>query len=89
MRVKFDLGENRHVKLIIHSLKNENFEIDNASYTLTKVGNTEEESSGPCMIYDHEIDSVISPNEKGVYHLKITYKILDETLIDIVEVMVT
>lgn len=89
MKVRFELGENRHVKLLIHSLKNENFEIDSASYSLVKSDEKIEESAGPCTIYEHTIDSVISPQKRGVYLLKVTYQILDEILIDIVEVQVT
>lgn len=88
MELKFDIGENRHVKLLIHSTKDENFVIDTASYSLTKVGEEEQEATGPCMIYDHVIDTVISPKETGIYHLKITYKITDEILIEVIEIMV-
>lgn len=89
MKIIFEIGENRHVKLQIHSIKKQDFSILDASYELTKLGSTEPESTGNCTVYEHVIDSVISPKEKGIYHLKVTYHILDETLIDIVEVQVT
>lgn len=88
MTVVFDYGEVRHVKLRIHSCKNENFEIVSASYTLTVAGETEPEDSGLCIILGHTLDMVINPKKKVRYLLKITYYIGDETLIDTVEVRV-
>lgn len=41
-----------------------------------------------CAIYDHVIDTVISPKKIGAYKLKITYHIADEILIEILTVMV-
>lgn len=86
MKLKIDLGENRHVRLLIHSKKQEDFVIDTASYVLEKNGIIEAE--GACMIIDHIIDTVINPEEAGIYVLRIKYMIADETLIDVIEVMV-
>ena len=61
--------------------KNEKFEIQSASYEFTDDdGNIE--SSGVCSIYEHQIDMVLEPKHKGDYLLKVTYKILDETLVE-------
>lgn len=46
------------------------------------------ESNGSCNIYNHLIDTVIAPQEKGEYRLIITYKIADEVLIESVKVWV-
>lgn len=88
MKVRFDLGETQHVKLKVHCLKHDNFVIEHAKYDLIKNGCNVPESSGICTIQDHIIDTVITPLEKAPYRLKITYNILDETLIDVVEVVV-
>lgn len=88
MTILFDFGEVRHVKLRIHSCKNENFEIISASYALTLVGENEPEDSGECIIYTHTLDMVINPKKKARYLLKVTYYIGDETLIETVEVRV-
>lgn len=83
----FDFGERRHVMIDVYSCKSESFEIQSASYEfLDDVGNVE--SSGACSIYEHQIDTVIEPKRKGHYTLKITYKILDETLIEIIGITV-
>lgn len=88
MIVAFDLGENRHVKLRIHSVKNDLFEIKNASYVLYKKDSEEPEDSGSSNIYEHIIDTVICPKELGEYVLKITYHIADEVLIENIKVLV-
>lgn len=88
MSIRFDFGERKHVQLLIHSVKNDNFVILDASYTLIKKRTGVTESQGPCEINDHIIDTIISPQEKGTYELKITYHIADETLIESIEVLV-
>lgn len=88
MNVVMDFGETRHVKLLIHSIKNEPFEIASASYILAKRGRTEPEDEGAAVISGHVIDMVISPQEKGCYNLKVTYGIADETLIENIGMMV-
>lgn len=88
MNVVFDFGETRHIKLLIHSCKNDPFEVTSASYSLTKRGRTEPEAEDAAVIYGHVIDMVITPMEKGCYSLKVTYHIADEVLIEKLEVWV-
>lgn len=88
MNVVFDFGETKHVKLLIHSIKNESFEIASASYKLIRRGAVNSENEGAAVIYEHTIDIVISPQQKGRYNLEITYHIADETLIENVGVLV-
>lgn len=88
MTVLFNVGEIQHVKLRIYSCKNEDFEIQNATYELKEHGKIEAEDKGSPIIYDHIIDTLIAPKNKGAYSLKITYVIADETLIEIVDVRV-
>lgn len=88
MNVAFDIGENRHVKLLIRSTKNENFEISGASYILKKNDSDIPESIGTSNIIEHVIDTVICPKEIGSYTLSITYTIADETLIENIGVFV-
>ena len=76
----FDFGERRHVMIDVYSCKNEVFEIQSASYEFLD-DDENIESSGACSIYEHQIDLVLEPKHKGDYLLKVTYKILDETLI--------
>lgn len=85
--IVFDLGERRHVMIDVYSCKNEEFSIQSASYELFNgLGNLED--SGACSIYEHQIDTVVEPKERGNYTLKITYKILDETLIELIGITV-
>lgn len=88
MSVVFDLGETRHVKLLIHSCKNDPFEVASASYSLTKKGEAEPEDEGAAVIYGHMLDMVITPKEKGYYNLQVVYHIADEVLIENIGVMV-
>lgn len=83
----FDYGERRHVMLDVYSCKNEDFALQSASYEFTDYDGIME-SSGVCSIYKHQIDTVIEPKHKGDYILKITYKILDETLIEVIGITV-
>lgn len=89
MSVKFDSGEKKHVQLLIHSVKNEDFTILDASYALTKKRTGVTEAQGSCEINEHVIDTIISPKEQGTYELEITYHIADETLIERIEVLVS
>ena len=88
MKVTFDLGETRHVKLLIHSCKGDDFEIASASYQLVQKGKDTTEDAGASVIMEHIIDQVITPQNKGWYNLIVTYMIADETLIENVEVQV-
>lgn len=77
----FDFGERRHVMLDVYSCKNEDFELQQATYELSD-GDGNIEDSGACSIYENTLDIVVEPKHAGEYTLKITYKILDETLIE-------
>lgn len=88
MQETMNIGERRHIKLLIHSTKNETFQIQSAEYELVKKYGDEPEDSGACSITEHIIDTVIQPKEIGSYQLKIKYTIADEILVDIVEVAV-
>lgn len=82
MTIVLNKGERRHVKLMIHSCKNENFEITTAEYELTKHDSTSPEESGSGNILEHMIDIVVEPKEKAEYTLNVTYRIADEILIE-------
>lgn len=88
IKVVFDVGETRHVKLKICNIKGEPFEITSADYEFTKQCNSEIIESGHATIIDHVLDVVLSHPERGNYWLKYTYIIGDETLVDNVEVTV-
>ena len=88
MTVIMDFGESRHVKLMIHNCKGDDFEIVRADYEFTLKGADEPETSGTANITEHIIDIPVNPKRKGTYTLKVTYHIADETLIDTVEVQV-
>lgn len=88
MTIVLDKGERRHVKLMIHSCKNENFEIITADYELKKHGSDKTEDSGSGNILENMIDIVIEPKEKAEYTLKVTYRIADEILIESIGIKV-
>lgn len=76
-KVKFILGEDKYVKILIHSPNNDPFEIDSASYELLRYG--EVEDSGAALIDEHAIGMKLCPRERAVYNLTITYKVVDTT----------
>lgn len=76
-KVKFILGEDKYVKILLHSPNNEPFEIDSATYELVKYG--EIEDSGAALIDGHKIGMKICPKEKSDYDLIVTYKVVDTT----------
>ena len=88
MKLVLDPGETRHVKLRIHNVKDDPFEITAAEYEMIRVYNKEIIASGHAAILEHVLDVVISPPDHGEYLLKYTYVIGDETLVDVVEVTV-
>lgn len=88
MRVVFDPGETRHVRLQVKNVKGEPFEITTAEYEMIKKYNKKVVVSGQPVIIDHVMDVLVSPPEHGDYLLKYTYVIGDETLVDVVEVTV-
>lgn len=85
-RINFDIGESRHVKLLIKAQNNEPFTIKSANWELIKSDQTEAE--GACSIENHIIDAFITPQTSSVYKLRYIYQIADETLIEIIEVAV-
>ena len=86
-KIRFDLGEDRHVRLLVHATNDEPFAVRSASWKLCYGGT--EEASGQCMIDGHVIDVKISPEIRTTYYLIITYQVADETLIEKIEVEVT
>lgn len=78
----FDLGERRHVLIDISNKKTNDFEISHATYDLIYDDTEEVEESGVCIIQEHRLDVVLEPKKQGEYLLKVTYKVLDETLIE-------
>lgn len=76
-KVKFILGEDKHVKLLIRSPNDEPFTILSASYKLIRYG--EIETDGECEIDGHYLDVKISPQSKACYVLEITYVVGDST----------
>lgn len=87
MSLVINLGEIRHVRLLIKNIYNQSFSILKCDYELR--GPTGEiESKGAADIADHVLDVLISPKTIGDYDLKFTYIIADETLIDHVSIKV-
>lgn len=74
-KVKFILGEDKHVKLLIRSPNDEPFTILSAHYSLLRYG----EASGECEIDGRYLDVKISPQNKACYVLEITYVVGDST----------
>lgn len=86
-KIHFDKGERRHVKLLIHAVDDAPFTIRDARWELAWAGKTETE--GECEIDGHMLDMYISPMNKAIYRLKVTYVIADETLVEQIDVEVT
>lgn len=85
-KLRFYLGEERHVRLLIHATDGEPFTIRDARFELKCAGQTEAE--GECIIDGHVIDARICPKKRTVYQLYVTYRIADEILMECVEVAV-
>lgn len=86
-RIQFRTGEDRHVRLLVHSTNGEPFTIHGASWELSYVGKLE--ASGECEIDGHVIDAKIAPETRATYQLAIIYRVADETLVEKIEVVVT
>lgn len=88
--VKFILGEDRHVKFLVHSNKNERFEITEASWELLMYGKAE--LSGTCTItvenQENYLDVKLMPQKTGTYTLMLTYSVGDEIIKNAVEIQV-
>lgn len=74
-KIKFILGEDKHVKLIVKSPNDEPFVILKANYELMHYGNIV--VKGECDINGHYLDCKIAPEEKGMHMLEITYCVAD------------
>lgn len=83
----FDQGEERHVRLQIKNIRGDPFTILKAQFELVR--GTKVEDFGDAQILDHVIDVLIAPKEIGIYKLKITYLIGDETLIEVIRIEVS
>lgn len=76
-KIRFILGEDKHVKLLVRSPNDEPFTILTASYELTRY--TEIVAHGECDINAHCMDCKIAPKEKGMHILEVTYAVADST----------
>ena len=74
-KIRFILGEDKHVKLLVRSPNDEPFTILTASYTLARY--TDIIVQGDCDINDHCLDCKIAPEEKGTHILEVTYTVAD------------
>lgn len=88
MNMRMNIGEIRHVKIEVFSIKNQEFNIDNAYYELIRRDTGKAESQGTCGIEHHNIDVVIQPVFPGFYDLKLVYSIANEKLIENIEIHV-
>lgn len=86
-KIVFEAGEQRHVRLLIHSTNGEPFRIRAARYELSLLGEIQE--SGECRVEDHVIDCFISPALRHrTYELKVVYEVADEVLAETIKVSV-
>lgn len=81
--IRFILGEDRHVKYYVHSVKSEYFAVKESSWQLLYDG--EIEASGECGIIRQEngcfVDVKLQPeNRSRLYELEITLHIADEII---------
>ena len=83
--IRFILGEDRHVKYFVHSVRSEYFSIKEASWQLVYDGQAE--ASGDCEVTRNEerggwyVDAKLQPENRGrLYVLEITLKIADEVI---------
>lgn len=74
-KIRFILGEDKHVKLLVRSPSDEPFTILTASYKLSRY--TENVVQGDCDINGHYLDCKIAPKEKGAHILEVTYTVAD------------
>lgn len=86
-KTEFEVGETRYVRVLITAENNKEFSINSASYELiTEAGTVE--TTRDCGVDGHTIMALVSPAHTGRYRVKILYRIGDEELIEIVEVVV-
>ena len=74
-KIRFILGEDNHVKLLVRSPNDEPFTILTASYELARY--TDIVVQGECDINGHYLDCKIAPKEKGTHVLEVTYTVAD------------
>lgn len=72
-KIRFILGEDKHVKLLVRSPNDEPFTILTASYELARY--TDIVVQGECDINEHYLDCKIAPEEKGTHILEVTYTV--------------
>lgn len=75
LTANYILGEDKYVRLLLHSPHDEPFEIAEAHYELKLYEETEE--SGSAIIDGHEIGVRLCPNNRGIYELIFTYSVAD------------
>ena len=88
IKVIINTGETRSIRISHPSIMDQNFVIEEATFSLLRMKDKFEESNGNCKIYEHEIEAIISPKQRGTYILDIKYVILDEVLIEPIELKV-
>lgn len=81
--IHFILGEDRHVKYFVHSVKSEYFVIKEAAFKLLYDGETE--ASGECAVVRQDegyyVDAKLQPrNRSRLYVLEVTLHIADEVI---------
>lgn len=84
-RIRFYVGESKHVRLRIHARNSELFVIRDAVWCLK--GDYDTEAEGECLITGDVIDAMITPQKRTTYKLYFTYKVADETLMECIEVV--
>lgn len=67
-KVIINTGETRSIRISIHSIKDQNFVIEEATFSLLRMKDKFEESNGNCKIYEHEIEAIISPKTTRYIH---------------------
>lgn len=77
-KVKYILGEDKHIKFLVRAPNNEPFTILEAVYVLSRYGVVE--SEGACEINGHYLDIKLAPKDRcRSYTLEITFKVADST----------
>lgn len=81
--IRFIMGEDRHVKYFVHSVKSEYFVIKEATFELIYDGHTE--AAGECEIVQEGtgsyVDAKLQPERRSkLYVLEITLHIADEII---------
>ena len=83
--IRFILGEDRHVKYFVHSVRSEYFSVKEASWQLLYDGRVE--ASGECEVLRDEelngwyVDTKLQPENRGrLYVLELTLGIADEVI---------